>query len=668
MTSLQGDIVNRVKRFPKPSQAAEALQPVFEAVSNALHAIEDQHGENFQDKGRIVVTFANVSDADKIEITVSDNGIGLDGDRFDAFCKTDTPFKFDRGGKGVGRLLWLDAFNEISVASHFENDGRLYRRSFKFGLRDTDQIYEEELTEIGSGSIEAGTVVKFSGLRESAYRGKFPVQRATIVKHFGSHFFADFILGRSPNIVVDIDGESAEFPEEIKKLQVEDRGVASLETEEFGELNLASFICLKQASANFDGQHQLHLVANGRTVTTRKIDGLIGIGRFGSDSDQVYHGCISGEFLDARVNQERTQFNFDENIVDQIVKECAEHVRTNALHEEIDRFDSERLGGLREFIGDYPSFGFEEAEALLTRVPKNAVKDEQYAQALIPIRIRRDKERNQKIQSIVSQLEAGEAVPENFAETIQSAANEVRAEEQRQLTEYVLRRKIVLDVMHVLIRRIRDRGDDKTDFHLEETLHKFICPMRMRGDDPSRVESAEHDLWVIDERFTFTKYFSSDMEFRDIIDEESGRERADLLIYDRLHGLGAEGEDPLRRMMLVEFKKPGRKDYSERYSPLNQVSEYISKLKNNEIEDYRGSRIRIADDCVFYCYVVADIVGKLDIHTSTWRTTSNGRGRIQPLEGKFRGVIEIIEWADLLDDARLRNLAFLDAAGLNFKT
>ncbi|WP_300532416.1 ATP-binding protein [Maricaulis sp.] len=668
MTSLQGDIVNRVKRFPKPSQAAEALQPVFEAVSNALHAIEDAFGSCAQDDGKVIVEFENLNDPDRVSITVSDNGIGLDHERFEAFCKTDTPFKLLRGGKGVGRLLWLDAFENISVSSQFIDGDKLYRREFNFGLRETDQIYDEALTEIAGGPQERGTIVRFSGLRGSAYRGKFPIQRATIVKHFGSHFFADFILGRSPQIVVDVSGESAEFPEEIKKLQVEDRGIAKLETEEFGELELASFVCLKQASANFDGLHQLHLVANGRTVTTRKIDGLLGIGRFGPAGDRVFHGCISGNFLDERVNQERTQFNFDESIVDQIVKVCAEHARKNAIHDEIQRFDTERLGGLRGFIGDYPSFGFEEPEALLKRVPKNAVKDEQYAQALIPIRIRRDKERNEKIQSIVSQLEAGEEVPENFAETIQSAANEVRAEEQRQLTEYVLRRKIVLDVMQVLIRRIRDRGDKETDFHLEETLHKFICPMRIRGDDPNKVEQSDHDLWIIDERFTFTKYFSSDLSFSQLVKESSGRERADLLIYDRLHGLGAEGEDPLRRVMLVEFKKPGRTDYTDRYSPSNQIAEYITKLKNNEIEDFRGQRIRVADDCIFYCYVVADIVGKLDIHTSTWRTTSNGRGRINQLDGKFRGVIEIIEWADLLADARLRNLAFLDAAGLKFSS
>jgi hypothetical protein len=321
---------------------------------------------------------------------------------------------------------------------------------------------------------------------------------------------------------------------------------------------------------------------------------------------------------------------------------------------------------MQEFVQEYPSFGFDDTKQLLERTPKNAVKPEQFAQALIPIRIRRDKDRNERIQTIVEQLGGTEEIPADFAAAVSKAAGEIRAEEQRQLTEYVLRRKTVLDVMEVLIRRIRDREDGRQDYHLEETLHQFICPMKLRGDDPNKVERSDHDLWIIDERLTFTRYFASDVPFTQIMEGEKDARRPDLLIYDRLHGLGAEGSDPLNRVMLIEFKHPGRRDYDERYAPMNQISEYITKLKNGEIEDYRNARVRIADDCIFYCYVVADIVGKLEIHTNGWRTTLNGRGRIQDLSGKFRGVIEIIEWADLIKDARLRNHAFVTAAGLRY--
>lgn len=665
MTSLRGDVVNRVRRLPKPTQAAEALQPIFEAISNALHAVEDKFGNDYQTRGRITVSITGVKSADEITISVDDNGVGLQSERFEAFCTTDTDYKMERGGKGVGRLLWLDAFERITVASVYEDGASTMRRSFTFRLQSEEQITDETVTTVSQGS-PTGTSVTFVGLRGSAYRGKFPVQPATIVKHFGSHFFADFILGKSPEIVLDIDETTTRFPEQIQTLMVDDRGVANIPTTDFGTLKLASFVCMKGASANFDGLHQIHLVANGRTVTTRKIDGLLGIGRFGPDNDYVYHGCVTGDFLDDRVNQERTQFNFDETIIEQIVRECSEHARDHAMADEIAEFDNQRLGTMKEFVDEYPTFGFEEAEALLQRTPKNAIKAEQFAQALIPIRIRRDKERNDTIKHVVGELGRGAPIPADLLEAVRKAADAVRAEEQRQLAEYVLRRKIVLDVLEALIRRIRERPDGSQDFQLESTLHQFICPMKLVGDDPTKIEQSDHDLWIVDERLTFTKYFASDVPFSQMLAEGGPATRPDLVIYDRLHGLGAEGEDPLRRVMLVEFKQPGRRDYPERYSPMNQISEYITRLKNGEIEDYLGGRVRIADDCIFYCYVVADIVGKLDIHTSAWRTTSNGRGRIQELSGKFRGVIEIIEWADLLGDARLRNHAFLHAAGLRF--
>ena len=230
-----------------------------------------------------------------------------------------------------------------------------------------------------------------------------------------------------------------------------------------------------------------------------------------------------------------------------------------------------------------------------------------------------------------------------------------------------MRRKIVLDVLDVLIRRVREIGDGKNDHHLERTLHQFICPMKVRGDDPSKIERSAHDLWVIDERLTFAKYFSSDEPFLKLVEGSVSAERMDLFVFDRLHGLGLGSEEPLRRVMLVEFKKPGRKEYDERYSPMNRISRHASQLKAGSIENFKNERVRVTDDCVFYCYVIADIVGNLELHTSGWRTTANGRGRIIDLSGKHRGMIEIIEWRDLLTDARMRNLAFVHAAGAKFK-
>ncbi len=659
MTSLTGDIVNRVRRLPKPSKSAEALQPLLEAVSNSMHAIEDAKSGGMTAAGRIDVNIVPAKSFGEIEITVADNGIGLDPARFQAFVTTDTNFKYVRGGKGVGRLLWLDAFDRVKVVSIFNEGAQLKRREFDFVLAAADQIKNEKVVSLPPGSAPTGTITTFRGLREASYQKHFPVQPAKMIRHFGSHFLADFILGNAPTVTLTVGSKSATFPDDIRQMLIEDRGISEDETDDFGKLKIHHFIFRAAASAGFDGRHQLHMIANGRTVTTRKIDGLLGLGKFGPDKKGVYHGCVVGDFLDERVNQERTHFNFDEDVAVEIAKVCANVAMRDALATEIASYDADRLVTMKGFLNEYPSFGFLAPDDLLKRTPKNATKGEQFAQALIPTRIRRDVERKKIVQEIVDSLGQGSAVSGDFASLIRKAADEVHAEEQRQLTEYILRRKIVLDVLDVLVRRLREMPSGEQDFHLEETLHRFICPMKLRGDDPTRLESSDHDLWIIDERLAFAKYFASDVPTSRIIGDGGGGERPDILVWDHLHGLGFDGDEPLNRVMIVEFKKPGRREYDANYAPANQIARYLNALASGEIESYNNERVRIANDCVFSCYVIADLVGQLEIMTSTWSTTADGRGRWSPLSGKFRGSIEIIEWRDLLKDARTRNAAFI---------
>ncbi|MEO9824382.1 MAG: ATP-binding protein [Paracoccaceae bacterium] len=658
MVSLRGDIVNRIRRLPKPTSSSEALQPIFEAVSNAIHAVDD-----VERSGNIEINIETETESSKFRATISDDGIGLNGERFNAFLTTDTGFKISRGGKGVGRLLWLDAFQTVRVSSIFEKENALHRREFDFVLDDVDQVQNMKITKLQKGSAKTGTVVVLTGLRGNAYPAAFPVRTETIVKHFGSHFLAEFIFGNTPPITLHVDGQTFEFPSEIQNLLIEDRGESIVSSDDFGELKLRHFVFENSASANFPGNHQLHLIANGRTVTTRKLDGLLGVGKIGEGGNEVYHGCVTANFLDARVNQERTNFNFSEDVAENITKICVKAAAADALSEELLQYEETRKEAMLAFVEEYPSFGFASVDDLLDKAPKNATKPEQFAQALIPTRIRRDKDRTSRVQTIVAKLESGEALPEDFGALIREAADDVRAEEQRQLTEYVLRRRVVLDVLDQLIRRIRERGDRADDHNLEETVHNFICPMRMRGDDPTRVEEADHDLWIVDERLTFARYFASDVPFSQMLtDDDASNDRSDLLIWDRLHGLGFEDGEPLKRVILIEFKRPGLTSYKERYSPMNQVSRYLDRLKKGEIEGIDRLPVRIADDCIFYCYVVADIRGDLDIHTSTWKTTADGRGRWTEIGGKYRGTLEVIEWRDLVSDARARNSAFIELA------
>jgi len=41
---------------------------------------------------------------------VTDNGIGLDENNMRSFLQSDSTYRAEKGGKGVGRFAWLKAF------------------------------------------------------------------------------------------------------------------------------------------------------------------------------------------------------------------------------------------------------------------------------------------------------------------------------------------------------------------------------------------------------------------------------------------------------------------------------------------------------------------------------------------------------------------------------
>lgn len=204
MPALTPNIENRVRKLPKPSNHTQGLQPLFEAVSNAFYAIEDRFDPALSDagqaavkaNGQVTISIDRLSSSEAITITVSDNGIGLDKERYDAFCIIDTDFKRAKGGKGVGRLFWLDAFDGIEIESNYVDGRKIATRAFSFRLNNSEQIVLRD-----GGAVSAsqpGTTIKFKGLRTKDYSDHFPKRSDTFLRYFSAHFISDFLLGTGP--------------------------------------------------------------------------------------------------------------------------------------------------------------------------------------------------------------------------------------------------------------------------------------------------------------------------------------------------------------------------------------------------------------------------------------------------------------------------------------
>ncbi|OAP38434.1 hypothetical protein AU381_22985 [Sinorhizobium glycinis] len=680
MPTLAPNVINRVDKLPKPSNTAQAMQPLFEAVSNAIFAIEDSQNLHPKHDGIVDIYVKGLSNPDKIDVEVIDNGIGLDGKRYDAFCQLDTDFKKERGGKGVGRLFWLDSFSDVRIESKYLDADAFHDRGFAFLLSNDEQLREDDQRLYLSRVRNTGTVVAFKGLREENYRKQFPASAELFKRYFSAHFIADFLMARGPKVRLDIDGEDTRYPEAVSDLVVGKAFEASTdEHKEFGVLNIIGFTCKPEASTGLDGMHQLHLLADGRNVEPRKIDKLLGIHRVRRDghTDLVFHGCITGEYLNRHVNEGRTAFNLADSKVKELIRFCTEFIKENFLTEQIAEYSDARREDYRDFVQRYPIYDFADEDTQLDRVPFGARSAEEFATGLVKYQIRRDEARQNDIEKVIKLLEEGQSVSEKFAETVIKAAQEVQNSERLALAQHVVRRKLVLELLERLIRRIRDRGDKEEDFHLESTLHSLIVPMRLNGSDPSKVEASAHDLWIVDERLAFTRSFSSDQRLAETLKSGGTDIRPDLLVWNLAHGLGVvdpsddneefDASEPLRKAMIVEFKRPGRTQYKKVEDLLElQITKYLRQLKNGEIETFNRQNVRIAKDCIFHCYVVADIRGDLKDQLDGWSTTANGEGRIRSLDNEFKGsTIEVIQWQDLVNDAWARNVATLHAAGLS---
>ena len=112
MPDLNSDIVGQVARLPLKPSETNALLPLYEAISNSLHAINERFGDGGIGKnGRIDIEVLRDKQDDGstpvVGFVVRDNGIGLNQVNFSSFCTPFTQHKLRRGGKGVGRLGWL---------------------------------------------------------------------------------------------------------------------------------------------------------------------------------------------------------------------------------------------------------------------------------------------------------------------------------------------------------------------------------------------------------------------------------------------------------------------------------------------------------------------------------------------------------------------------------
>lgn len=657
--SLSGQI--RQTKLPK----WKPLLPVFEAVMNAVQAIQERGGE-----GSIIV---NIREAPSLQIddvvridsfVIYDDGVGFHDDNMDSFNTAYSEYKYAKGGKGVGRFLWLKAFDKVEVDSVFEekNEG-LLRRSFTFNTSyDPDDVDTTPAPE-----AKVATTVTLSGFQEP-YRNEVPLDLEAIALRMSEHFILLLMRANCPKIELR-SGKSKLSLNAFFDAGFNRNATRSSFTIKDQDFTVHGF----RLSLPRTARHRLIYCADERAVLSENLDDHLPnmSGRLKDEQGDsfVYLAVVTSSFLNDHVNQERTAFDIDDDsdadaeqgtmLVpnlkrSEIRSACVEFVRDD-LSQVLEDINSGKLQRIRNYVAnDAPHYRvlLRRADEFIDRIPPGGTKNDlelALHRELHQREVELKKEGNRIIVE-AAKLDDYDAYRERLSHFLENN-NELGV---AALAQYVTHRRIILELFE---KALNSNADGR--YPLERILHQIIFPMRSSSDDTLY---SQQNLWILDERLNSYGVIHSDRQLRSIdgLECESSL-RPDLIAFDQEYLLG-DGPQPLNSLTVVEFKRPMRNDYTDEVNPLNQVFDVIDKFRSGTKQDANGRPIMVANPNIpTTCYVVCDLTPKLKkiLHERDATLLPDGQG-FYGYSRNYNAYYEVLDYGKVLRDAQRRNGALFD--------
>lgn len=649
----------------------------MEAIVNSLHAI-DEAGEK---AGRIDVfierdTSQKVLPGEEQAVTqpiagfkVQDNGVGFNDSNYKSFNTSDTTYKQGRGGKGVGRLMWLKAFDKAEIDSVYKAGGQTMRRRFTFSLPDNG--VGNLVTEKAKGS-KRQTVVRLVDFKPE-YRHHCPKATMTIARRIIEHCLEWFIEKGCPNIWLTDKHEDTSV--DLNRLFKKEMQLDS-STKKFQIKGQKFQIRHLRLVAGLEPEHQITFTAHNRSVKSEALPKLIpnleGVLSEPDNGKQfVYSGYVSGKFLDDRVISERTRFDisdrptelqFGEDVAwSEIVSAAAGEAQTFLLPYTTP-VNEAKWNRIREYVHtEAPQYRYllRHQKDMIDRIPSSIPNDK------LDLELYR-----------VSQAHDA-TLKVRYNELLMGGNGEARSKEQHRqeferfledwnevgmatLARHVAHRKATLAFLRGQLKR---QTDGK--YSLEEAIHEIVFPLKATSDD---VRPDQMNLWILDEKLSYHYFLASDKplnQMGEVVEIES-QDRPDLLIFDRAFAFTDSGP-PFSAIVLIEFKRPARDDYSgkEGKNPIEQVYGYVEAIKAGKVVDRQGRPISVPEHIPAYAYIICDLTPTLKKQARYAQLTitpdSQGYFGYQKELGLY---VEIISFDKLLGDAEKRNAILFEKLGL----
>ncbi len=603
------DLEGRVRRLSF-SAKTHVCRPLFEAIHNALDSIEDGDCTSGlitilieRDSAQLSLNLDDRIQAPIKNIVVSDNGKGFDDQNMKSFVTLDSQYKLTKGGKGIGRLSWLKAFERAEIESVYKTGSGYSRRKFVFGITG---FTDEEITD--TQDTQTGSTIRLVGykpLYESFLRNK---KLTTLANEIGRDFLPYLLFGKGCKIkLIDSADDETITKDDLP-----------VDKETALQIGGHHFKVHHVRISSGEDSHRIFYCASGRSVTEEKLHDIgIQVGRRGKlkkepNRDEFwYRAYVTSPYLDENVSSDRTNFDIEPEpmpLYEMMNLLSMSQIRAS-VKAVVEDYLEEPIAVLAKAKQQRVSEAFEEDLAPLSYILKNHkdeldnlpvdVQKDDIVKKVSQIHAEKHISTRQEATRVLNSLK-GSSKPKETFEQIQSKMAGWLETYQADLAQYVLYRAWVLELLSTIIAK-----QSNGKFFKESDLHELICPMRVEGWTAA-LEN-RHNLWILDDKFSFFDYLASDVELAQYQTSEDmpDKDRPDVCTY-----LFSNSSDEARSnsIVIVEFKRPGRanlKDDKDR-TPLEQVLEYIEKIRSGKIRDHAGMEIHADEQTIFFCYIVCD--------------------------------------------------------------
>ncbi|MCK1602609.1 sensor histidine kinase [Bradyrhizobium sp. 166] len=622
------------------------LLPVLEAISNAMHGVEERFGEDGRTNGTVDIHFHDWNNPSKFKVSVSDNGAGLNDENYRSFKTPFTGHKLRLKGRGFGRFIAFKVFARVVYESRYAFLTAEDTRSFRFNIEEEREF---ALLEIAPEFTGTGLRVTYDQPLTTWHDLIRQLDKGSIANEIGGHFLPYFLYRWLPEITIRFDQEAPiDIRSRFGAMFVQfDAGSISVEID--GSLEQANYSLARVRRSQQFKSHCLLLSAADRIVgSPRDLSAKIGSQFFADEDGEKYVviAVVRSEAFENRLNDARTGINVSPRVLEDIFSKISDVIQSKELSQ-IEKIKDEQSSDLEGALKENPILRLglrgRSVKEYVAAKPNNWSSEEFVSDLAI--------ERYRATNDLAKQIVSAAANAENYEREIKNIVEQIDESKKEALAEYVIHRRNIIELVEAA-RKFQGDGRHAP----EDAIHDLVFK---RFNDNVSLNYFEHNLWLVDDALAFMPYISSDRTLHGGR-RRSGDKVTDLLFFDDSMVLGDENAQTLT---VVEFKRPSRNDYvfgSEKNDPILQVINTVSKATAaGGLAKTDGTHFSFAGAVRKIAYIIADLtpslIGVLQQHDfiNDW----NPRIFVR-YHANQRVFIQAFGYETLLENAKKRNQAF----------